>query len=125
MECKTSGNICKKITRGDIASLEGQINACKEWCERNGITDYHIFAEEGSSSSEDWEREKLQEMITGIQNYEYEMIIVVDQFRITRDEAHFVLFKNILQDVDIYFTTVESGRTVDFNNEDDELSSRI
>ena len=47
-------------SREDQMSLEGQINACIEWAERKCITNYDIFIDEGSQSSEDWNRENFK-----------------------------------------------------------------
>jgi DNA invertase Pin-like site-specific DNA recombinase len=116
--------IYARKSREDQMSLEGQINECKEWAARKGITDYVVYVDEGSQSSEDWEREKFQEMLVEIKNYQFDMIIVVDQFRICRTED-FHIFKALLKEVGCKFGQTESGSISDFNNENDVLVAGV
>ena len=52
---------------------------------------YVIFHEEGSS--EDWNRPKLQAMMTFLEEENYDGILVTDQDRISRDSTDMGLFK--------------------------------
>ena len=116
--------IYARKSREDQMSLEGQVNYCKEWAERRDIINYDIFIDEGSSSSEEWEREEFQKMLIEIKNCQYDMVIAVDQFRICRtDEFH--IFKEILKNVPCYFAQAESGTIQDFNNENDVLVADV
>jgi site-specific DNA recombinase len=115
--------IYPRKSRENAATLEGQINACIEWCERNNV-DYEIFAEEGSASSENWNRPKLQEMIKGIENYEYDLVVVTEQTRICRDDT-FPIFKQILLETETLFVTADNNSIFNFSNPDDELKSDI
>lgn len=116
--------IYARKSREDQMSLEGQVDYCKEWAERKDIINYDIFIDEGSSSSEDWEREEFQKMLAEIKNYQYDMVIVVDQFRICRTED-FHVFKGILKEVRCFFAQTESGTVQDFNNENDVLVAGV
>ena len=87
--------IYPRKSRENAVTLDGQINACVEWCQRNDV-EYEIFAEEGSASSEDWNRPQLQEMIKRIENFEFDLCVVTEQTRICRDD-HFPIFKEVLR----------------------------
>src|SRR4051812_31958886 len=116
--------IYARKSREDQKSLEGQIQSNKDWCLRNGITNVDIYKEEGSASSEDWDREELQKMIRNLKHREYDMVIVVDQFRICRtDDFH--IFKELLNDVDCLFAATETNKVYNFKNENDEFQSEI
>jgi site-specific DNA recombinase len=115
--------IYPRKSRENAVTLEGQINACVEWCERNNV-EYEIFAEEGSASSEDWDRPKLQEMIKGIENLEFNLVVVTEQTRICRDD-HFPIFKEVLRETETLFVTADNNSIFDFANPDDELKSDI
>jgi site-specific DNA recombinase len=115
--------IYPRKSRENAVTLEGQINACIEWCVRNDV-DYDIFAEEGSASSEDWNRPKLQEMIKKIENLEYNLVVVTEQTRICRDD-NFPIFKEILRETETLFVTADTNGIFDYSNPDDELKSDI
>jgi site-specific DNA recombinase len=115
--------IYPRKSRENAVTLDGQIQACVDWCNRNDV-EYDIFAEEGSASSEDWNRPKLQEMIKAVQNYEYNLVVVTEQTRICRDD-HFPIFKEILRDTETLFVTADNNSIFDFSNPDDELKSDI
>jgi DNA invertase Pin-like site-specific DNA recombinase len=123
MAKKKQGAIYGRKSREKAETLEGQINACIQWCERNDV-EYEVFAEEGSASSEDWNREKLQEMITKLKNLEFDLVIVTEQTRICRDDM-FPIFKQVLLDNQILFVTADNNSIFDFSNPDDELKSDI
>lgn len=116
--------IYARKSREDQMSLEGQVNECKEWAERKGITNYDIFIDEGSQSSEDWNREEFQKMLFEINNCQYDLVIVVDQFRICRTEE-FHIFKAMLKEVGCKFAQTESGTVSDFTNENDVLVAGV
>jgi site-specific DNA recombinase len=123
MAKKKMAAIYPRKSRENAATLDGQINACIEWCDRNHV-DYEIFAEEGSASSEDWNRPKLQEMIKGIENYEFDLVVVTEQTRICRDDM-FPVFKQVLLETETLFVTADNNSIFDFANPDDELKSDI
>jgi site-specific DNA recombinase len=115
--------IYPRKSRENAVTLEGQINACVEWCNRNDVQ-YEIFAEEGSASSEDWNRPQLQEMIKRIENFEFDLCVVTEQTRICRDD-HFPIFKEVLRETGTLFVTADTNGIFDYMNPDDELKSDI
>jgi site-specific DNA recombinase len=110
-------------SRDNADTLDSQIQACIQWCERNGI-EYEVFAEEGSSSSEDWNREELQKMITRIKQLENNFVVCTEQTRICRTDD-FPKFKKILRELDCLFVTADTGQVFNYNNPDDELVSDV
>ena len=111
-------------SRDDISSLEGQIEACKQWAEAHGIYDYDIFIDEGDASSEDWNRPKLQEMLKNIKLGLYDAVIAVDQFRICRTDD-FPKFRDILVENKCVFGSVEASRFYNYEDETDEMVSDV
>ena len=112
-------------SRDNGASLESQINACIEWCEKNGIVNYEIFQEEGSISSEEWdERPVLQELLTKLEQYHYDMVIVTEQSRICRSDD-FPKFREVLKEADVLFVQADTGSIYDYQNPEDEFVSDI
>ena len=93
---KKQGAIYGRKSRENEATLESQINACLEWAEENDI-EVEIFAEEGTQSSEDWNRPKLQEMLKKVENLEFNFVIVSESSRISRTED-FSIFKKIMKE---------------------------
>lgn len=123
MARKKQAAIYPRKSRENASTLEGQINACVEWCNRNGV-EYEIFREDGSASSEDWSRPKLQEMIKAVENLEFDLVVVTEQTRICRDDM-FPVFKNILKETETLFVTADNNSIFNFENPDDELKSDI
>lgn len=126
---KTTNDILKAViygrkSREDADSLDGQIAACKQWAEVQGITDYDIFIEEGSASSEDWNRPQLQAMLKNIKFGLYDAVIVVDQFRICRTDD-FPKFRNILVENECFFGIVEDGQFYNYDDETHEMVSDV
>ena len=115
--------IYSRKSRENAVTLDGQINACIEWCNRNEV-EYEIYSEEGDASSEDWNRPKLQQMIKAIEHLEFNLVVVTEQTRICRDD-HFPIFKELLRDTDTLFVTADNNSIFNFSNPDDELKSDI
>lgn len=115
-------------SRDDQQSLEGQIQECIDWCLKNGITDYKIFKDEGNASSEDWDREGLQNMLAEIQDPAdgnlYDVVVTVEQFRICRTDD-FPKFREILVDTGVFFAQTESDKLYNYTREEDVLISGI
>jgi site-specific DNA recombinase len=122
MDKKVAGIYVRK-SRENAVTLEGQLNACLDWCNTNDV-EYEVFAEEGSSSSEDWDRPKLQELIKAVENLEFNLVICTEQTRICRDD-NFPIFKGILRETETFFVTVDTNGIFDYSNPDDELKSDI
>jgi site-specific DNA recombinase len=111
-------------SRDDQDSLEGQIEACKQWAEAQGILDYDIFVDEGDASSEDWNRPQLQAMLKNVKLGLYDAVIAVDQFRICRTDE-FPIFRDILVENKCQFGSIEAGRFYNYENETDEMVSDV
>lgn len=112
-------------SRDNGASLESQINACIDWCTKNGIENFEIFKEEGSTSSEEWdERPILQDLITKIEQYHFDMVVVTEQSRICRTDD-FPKFREVLKEADVLFITADTGMIYDYSKPEDEFMSDI
>lgn len=123
MAKRKQGIIYGRKSRENAATLESQINACIQWCENNKV-DYEIMAEEGSASSEDWNRPKLQEMIKKIENLEFDYVIVTEQTRISRTED-FSMFKKLLRETNTILILADTNESINYNNPNDSVKSGI
>jgi site-specific DNA recombinase len=117
------GVIYGRKSRENAITLESQINACIEWAERNNI-EYELFIEEGTQSSEDWNRPKLQEMLKKIENLEYDFVIVSEQTRISRTED-FSIFKKLMRETGTIFVTADTNESINYLNANDAVKSGI
>jgi DNA invertase Pin-like site-specific DNA recombinase len=118
------GVIYGRKSRENAVSLEGQINACLEWAQANNIEIVEVFEEEGSASSEDWNRPILQQMLKGIGNLEYHVVIVSEQTRISRTED-FGIFKKLMRETNTIFVTADTNEVMDYSNPNDAVKSGI
>lgn len=120
------GCIYGRKSRENAATLESQINACLEWAKNAEIEIeiVDIFDEEGTQSSEDWNRPKLQKMIKKIENLEYNIVIVSEQTRISRTED-FSIFKKIMKETETIFVCADTNEILDFNNAADNVKVGI
>lgn len=61
---------CRVSTDGQQTGLESQIRALKDWCIRNQITEYELFADEGTSGAKE-SRPKVFKILNflGIKNW--------------------------------------------------------
>lgn len=120
---KKQGAIYGRKSRENEATLENQINACIQWAEENNI-EYEIFAEEGTQSSEDWNRPKLQEMLKKVENLEYNYVIVSESSRISRDE-NFSIFKRIMKETGTILLEADTRQSTNFLDRNDAVKSGI
>ncbi len=74
-------------TDGQQTGMESQIRAVKEWCFRNQITQYEIFADEGISGAKE-SRPALNRLMTMTENNEVEQVIVFSFSRFARSTSH-------------------------------------
>lgn len=118
-------------SRENAATLESQINACLDWVKEYNSTStteeieiVEIFDEEGTASSEDWNRPKLQKMLKQIENHEYNLVIVSEQTRISRTED-FSIFKKSMRETDTTFVCADTSEIMNFNNPNDAVKSGI
>ena len=94
-----------------------------EWAEENDI-EYEIFAEEGTQSSEDWNRPKLQEMLKKVENLEYNYVIVSESSRISRTED-FSIFKKIMKETGTILLEADTRTSTNFLDRNDAVKSGI
>ena len=62
---------CRVSTDGQQTGLESQIRALKDWCNRNLIAEYEIFADEGISGAKE-SRPALNRLMTMVENNQVE-----------------------------------------------------
>ncbi len=74
-------------TDGQHTGMESQIRAVKEWCFRNQVTQYEIFADEGISGAKE-SRPALNRLMTMTENNEVEQVIVFSFSRFARSTSH-------------------------------------
>lgn len=67
--------------------LESQVRALKDWCQRNQISDYEIFADEGISGAKE-SRPALNRLMDMVDNNQVEQIIVFSFSRFARSTSH-------------------------------------
>lgn len=120
---KKQGIIYGRKSRENAATLESQINACIEWAEKNDI-EFEILAEEGTQSSEEWNRPKLQEMLKKIENLEFDYVIVTEQTRISRNED-FGIFKKLMRETGTIFILADTNESINYLNANDAVKSGI
>lgn len=120
---KKQGAAYGRKSRENAATLESQINACIEWAEANNI-ELELFIEEGTQSSEDWNRPKLQEMLKKIENLEFDCVIVSEQTRISRNED-FGIFKKLMKETGTIFVLADSNESINYLNANDAVKSGI
>lgn len=72
---------CRVSTDGQQTGLESQIRALKDWCVRNQIAEYELFADEGISGAKE-SRPALNRLMQMVENDEVEQIIVFSSSRL-------------------------------------------
>jgi site-specific DNA recombinase len=100
--------------------LNKQIESQIEKCEQNKW-DYDVYKE--VASSQDNKRPRYNEMITRIQKYDYDAIVVTDQDRLTRTQGGFEEIQAILQEYNVLLITEK--KTFDYNNDGDAFEGTI
>jgi site-specific DNA recombinase len=120
---KKQGSIYGRKSRENEATLESQINACIDWCEKNDV-EYELFVEEGTQSSENWDRPELQKMLRKIENLEYNFVIVSESSRISRTED-FSIFAKLMKETGTILVQADTGETTNFLNRNDKLKSGV
>ena len=78
---------CRVSTDGQQTGLESQIRALKEWCFRNQITDYELFADEGISGAKE-SRPSLNRLMEMVENGQVDQVIVFSFSRFARSTSH-------------------------------------
>ncbi len=67
MQNRINALYCRVSTDTQQTGLESQIRALKDWCVRNQITDYELFADEGISGAKE-NRPALNKLMTMVEN---------------------------------------------------------
>lgn len=70
--------------------LEAQVMACKDYCAREGITDYVIFSDDDESGSKE-HRPAFDAMLAAIERGEIDRVLVYCSNRLTRDAIQALL----------------------------------
>lgn len=96
---------CRVSTDGQQTGLESQIRALKEWCFRNQITDYELFADEGVSGAKE-SRPALNRLMTMVENNEVEQIIVFSFSRFARSTSHLLKGLKIFKEKNTRFISI-------------------
>lgn len=78
---------CRVSTDTQQTGLESQIRALKDWCFRNQITEYELFADEGVSGAKE-SRPALNRLMAMVESDEVEQIIVFSFSRFARSTSH-------------------------------------
>jgi site-specific DNA recombinase len=120
---KKYGAIYGRKSRENASTLESQINACIDCAELNNI-EYEIFAEEGTQSSENWDRPELQRMLKKIENTEFHYVIVSEQTRISRNED-FSIFKKLMRETGTILVLADTNQSIDYLNPHDAVMSGV
>ncbi len=79
---------CRVSTDTQQTGLESQIRALKDWCFRNQIAEYELFADEGVSGAKE-SRPALNRLMAMVETDEVEQIIVFSFSRFARGEIYF------------------------------------
>ena len=87
MQNRINALYCRVSTDRQQTGLESQIRALKDWCVRNQITDYELFADEGISGAKE-NRPALNKLMTMVENTQAEQIIVFSFSRFARSTSH-------------------------------------
>lgn len=78
---------CRVSTNDQASGLESQVRTLKEFCEKNKITNYEIFADEGISGAQS-SRPSLDRMMALVREGKVERVIVYSFSRFARSVTH-------------------------------------
>lgn len=67
--------------------MESQIRAIKDWCTRNQVDKYELFADEGISGAKE-SRPALNRLMTMVESNQVEQVIVFSFSRFARSTSH-------------------------------------
>ena len=84
---KINALYCRVSTDGQQTGLESQIRALKDWCHRNQVNEYEIFADEGISGAKE-SRPALNRLMGMVENNEVEQVVVFSFSRFARSTSH-------------------------------------
>ena len=93
--------------------LESQIRALKDWCNRNQIDQYEIFADEGISGAKE-DRPSLNRLMAMVENNQVEQIIVFSFSRFARSTSHLLKGLKIFKEKNTRF--ISTTEAIDTNS---------
>lgn len=100
-------------TDGQQTGLESQIRALKDWCFRNQISEYEIFADEGISGAKE-DRPALNRLMKMVDNNEVEQVIVFSFSRFARSTSHLLKGLKIFKEKNTRF--ISTTESIDTNS---------
>jgi DNA invertase Pin-like site-specific DNA recombinase len=96
---------CRVSTDTQQTGLESQIRALKDWCFRNQITEYELFADEGVSGAKE-SRPALNRLMAMVESDEVEQIIVFSFSRFARSTSHLLKGLKIFKEKNTRFISI-------------------
>lgn len=93
--------------------LESQIRALKDWCNRNQIDQYEIFADEGISGAKE-DRPSLNRLMAMVENNQVEQVIVFSFSRFARSTSHLLKGLKIFKERNTRF--ISTTESIDTNS---------
>ncbi len=96
---------CRVSTDTQQTGLESQIRALKDWCFRNQITEYELFADEGVSGAKE-SRPALNRLMAMVETDEVEQIIVFSFSRFARSTSHLLKGLKIFKEKNTRFISI-------------------
>lgn len=96
---------CRVSTDGQQTGLESQIRALKDWCNRNQINEYELFADEGISGAKE-SRPALNRLMSMVENNEVDQVIVFSFSRFARSASHLLKGLKIFKEKNTRFISI-------------------
>lgn len=110
--CEASHNV-RVSTDGQQTGLESQIRALKDWCNRNQIDKYELFADEGISGAKE-SRPALNRLMSMVENDEVDQVIVFSFSRFARSTSHLLKGLKIFKEKNTRFISITES--IDINS---------
>lgn len=104
---------CRVSTDGQQTGLESQIQALKEWCSRNQISEFERFADEGISGAKE-KRPALNRLMEMVEKDQVEQIIVFSFSRFARSTS--LLLKGLKKFKDHNTRFISITESIDTNS---------
>ena len=92
-------------TDQQTTGLEAQVRALKEYCTRNGITEYEIFADENQSGTKS-SRPSLDRMMNAVKNNGASCVVVYSFSRFARSVTHMLSGLEVMKAHDTSFVSL-------------------
>lgn len=96
---------CRVSTDGQQTGLESQIRALRDWCNRNQINEYELFADEGISGAKE-SRPALNRLMSMVENNEVDQVIVFSFSRFARSTSHLLKGLKIFKEKNTRFISI-------------------